>query len=282
MCRVTGKGSTRTGGGGGGMHAWVNLQGADPAATLDAWPHLHSRAPSIHQSFQASTRGLQATFQGLQATAAPPTNNSNTHPRSVSTLAGIRCLCGTRLGAKGLPLLPHAAAGRRNACPTFQPHAPAAAEPAPPCIRLLEPEKRVVGAAEAAGSPLLNVPCRQSRWPRPLFAAATTAFKSPPSSGAAMAPSSRLLAVALALVAVGARTAAAQCTPGQATLALTAADAASSAYATCFARVDVAVASNCAVTVTPADAASSWTYSALWTPVDVQDANLQVCGGWWR
>lgn len=98
-----------------------------------------------------------------------------------------------------------------------------------------------------------------------------------------MAPSGRLLCLALALAAVGAHTAAAGCTPGSVTLALTSAAAPAAAYPTCFARVDVAVNTACVVTLTPAAAATTWTYSALWTPVAVQDTNQQVggrAGGW--
>lgn len=93
-----------------------------------------------------------------------------------------------------------------------------------------------------------------------------------------MVRSGRLLCLALALAAVGARTAAADCTPGSVVLALTAATSPAAAYPTCFARFDVAVNDACAVTVTPAAAANTWTYSALWTPVEVQDTNQQVGG----
>lgn len=98
-----------------------------------------------------------------------------------------------------------------------------------------------------------------------------------------MAPSGRLLCLALALAAVGARIAAAAtgCTPGSVTLALTGADAPSAAYPTCFARFDVTVGPACDLTVTPAAAAGFWSYSALWMPsgLAVQDTNQQVGAG---
>jgi hypothetical protein len=61
---------------------------------------------------------------------------------------------------------------------------------------------------------------------------------------------------------------------------LTSAGAAPNGYDTCFASFSVAVSSACAVTLTPAAAASSWTYATLWKPatVTVQDDLPEVSG----
>lgn len=63
---------------------------------------------------------------------------------------------------------------------------------------------------------------------------------------------------------------------GGITLALTSAIDLSAPYAVCFARFMVEVDSGCELKVVPVAAASKWQYSALWSPVPVQDRNMQA------
>lgn len=252
------------------------------------WPPEYKAALCMHlQSFQHPSSGLQVASSGLQAPHLPPPTPA---PSSCSSLpAGPRppsaspkhttgahkrvrrpCGAGTGCTANVCPLeaqnhlpagpaLPRTPAWQCPQSPLQQPRAPAdpAAFDLPPTCPLPAPR---AGVPPPLGPPPLPLP-----------------------PAAAMAPSGRLLCLALAVAAIGARTAAADCSPGSVTLALTSAAVPAAAYPTCFARVDVAVNSACVVSVTPAAAAATWTYSALWSPVAVQDTNQQVggrAGGW--
>lgn len=101
------------------------------------------------------------------------------------------------------------------------------------------------------------------------------------SSGTQTLPASfwLLLALAVQIAVLFPTLAAAQSSAcpleGNASVALT--SAAADAYATCFARFTLKVDSACRLWVVPAPAAGGWSYSAVWSPVPLQDTNPQAC-----